>query len=132
MLIRGRDIADRLYTRSHEWVSIEQNTVTVGITDHAQGELGDVVFVELPAEGATVEIGKVFGVIESVKAASELFSPASGQVIAVNAELSRHPELVNKQPYDEGWLIKVRLSGGLPDDLLGEAEYQQLLANSGH
>src|ERR1041385_416205 len=100
---------DLKYTKDHEWVRIAGNEAAVGITDFAQRQLGDVVFVDLPAVGRHVKQGEVFGTIESVKAVSELFSPVSGEVIAVNDELGAHPESVNAKPHD-AWMIKIRPS----------------------
>lgn len=118
---------DRRYTEEHEWALPQDGMVVVGITDFAQHELGDVVYVELPKVAARVTRGKEFGVVESVKSASDLFSPVTGEVVAVNAELAERPELVNESPYDQGWMIRVR-----PDDvaelesLLDAAAYRQL------
>ena len=109
----------RRYTQEHEWAMVDGEVVVVGITDFAQHELGDVVYVELPKVGARVSASEEFGVVESVKAASDLFSPLSGEVAAVNEELAEHPELVNDSPYDRGWMMRVR-----PDDL---AELDRLL-----
>jgi len=106
---------DLKYTEEHEWVLVEDDTVTVGITDFAQDALGDVVFVELPEEDATVETGKSFGVVESVKAVSDIYAPVSGEVVEVNEELPDTPELVNSSPYEDGWMIKIRMSN--PDEL---------------
>jgi len=101
------------YLSSHEWARVEEDgTVTVGITDHAQEALGDVVFVETPELGATVNVGEEAGVVESVKAASDIYSPVTGTVIAVNESLQDSPEIINESPYDEGWFFRVR-----PDDL---------------
>jgi glycine cleavage system H protein len=114
------------YTKDHEWVKLDGEDAVVGITDFAQSQLGDVVFVELPDVGRAVTQGEVFGTIESVKAVSELFSPISGQVLAVNAELGVHPELVNKAPHDT-WMIRLRPSK--PDEmatLLDAAGYTAL------
>jgi glycine cleavage system H protein len=114
------------YTKDHEWVKVDGEDAVVGITDFAQSQLGDVVFVELPDVGRAVTQGEVFGTIESVKAVSELFSPISGQVIAVNADLGVHPELVNKAPH-ETWMIRLRPSK--PDEmatLLDAAGYTAL------
>jgi len=105
------------YTKDHEWVLVEGKVGTVGITDHAQGELGDVVFVELPAAGKTVKAGESFGTIEAVKAVSDLYAPVSGTVKEINTELSGTPELVNKDPYGKGWMVKVTLSN--PEELKG-------------
>lgn len=113
------------YAKSHEWVLDHQDgTVTVGITDHAQEALGDVVFVELPEVGQELSKGKEFGVIESVKAASDLYSPVDGEVIEVNDALEDAPETVNDAPYEGGWIMKVRLSEQALDDLLDADAYQ--------
>ena len=118
------------YTAEHEWLREEQDgTVTIGISDHAQAELGDIVYVELPAVGAEITQGDSFGVIESVKAASDLYAPVSGTVTEVNAELESAPQQVNEDPYGAGWLIKVQ-PGRLADErggLLDAAGYRQLL-----
>lgn len=98
------------YTKDHEWVQIAGDIGTVGITDHAQGELGDVVFVELPQVGKTLKQGDSFGTIEAVKAVSDLYAPLSGSVLEVNKDLAEKPELVNKEPYAKGWMIKIRLT----------------------
>jgi len=112
-----------LYTDSHEWVRDEgDNTVSVGITDHAQELLGDLVFVELPEVGDSLEQGGEAGVVESVKAASDIYSPVSGEVIEVNEELADAPETINEQPYDGGWIYKVRLSDSAELDALLNAE----------
>lgn len=113
------------YAKSHEWVLDHQDgTATVGITDHAQEALGDVVFVELPEVGQELSKGKEFGVIESVKAASDLYSPVDGEVIEVNDALEDAPETVNDAPYEGGWIMKVRLSEQALDDLLDADAYQ--------
>jgi glycine cleavage system H protein len=119
-------MADRRYTKSHEWVTVEGKSVTVGITDFAQSQLGDVVFMELPASGRKLAEGETFGVVESVKAASDLYSPVAGRITAVNEKLTAHPELVNTDPYGEGWILKVELAGELPSDLLDEAAYKKV------
>lgn len=117
---------DRMYTKEHEWVKLDGDVGTVGITDYAQDQLGDIVFVELPDVGATVAATEKFGEIESVKAVSELFSPVSGEVIERNEELNDNPQWVNDSPYDEGWMLKVRLSGE-PGGLLSADEYEKFL-----
>ncbi|TCJ15931.1 glycine cleavage system protein GcvH [Rubrobacter taiwanensis] len=114
------------YTRSHEWVREEGDTVTVGITDHAQEELGDVVFVELPQVGDSFGAGESFGVVESVKAVSDLYAPVGGEVVEVNEALNERPELVNEDPYGEGWMIKLKAEGS--GDLLSAADYEKHLA----
>jgi len=105
------------YAKSHEWVRVEGDTAVVGISDHAQRELTDIVYVELPPVGDRVEAGKECAVVESVKAASDIYSPVTGDVVTVNEELSRTPELVNQDPYGKGWIFKVKMSD-LPE--LGE------------
>jgi len=118
---------DRKYTKDHEWVRVAGDVAEVGITDFAQQQLGDVVYVELPDVGSRVTAGQSFGSIESVKAVSELFAPVNGEVAEVNEALKSHPEAVNKDPHST-WMIKVRVSG--PDgaaDLLDSAQYQGML-----
>jgi glycine cleavage system H protein len=119
-------MADRRYTKSHEWLTVDGKTVTVGITDFAQAQLGDVVFLELPAPGRKLAAGESFGVVESVKAASDLYSPIAGRIKEVNEKLKEHPELVNSAPYGDGWILKLELSGELPADLLDEAAYKKV------
>ncbi|MGP9567475.1 glycine cleavage system protein GcvH [Halomonas sp. AOP5-B2-8] len=120
--------ANLRYAASHEWVLDHQDgTVTVGITDHAQQALGDVVFVELPEVGAVLTKGQEFGVIESVKAASDLYSPVNGEVIDVNEALEDSPETVNDSPYDGGWIMKVRIDDAALEDLLDADAYQATL-----
>jgi len=114
------------YAKTHEWVRLEGDIAVVGITDHAQHELTDVVYVETPAVGSQVESGKECAVVESVKAASDIYAPVSGEVIAVNEELSHAPELLNDDPYDKGWMFKVKVSDpGELNDLLGPDDYAQ-------
>ncbi len=125
-------MAERRYTKSHEWIAIEGNVATVGITDFAQAQLGDVVFLELPKIGNEVGAGAAFGVIESVKAANDLFSPATGKIVEVNERLSRNPELVNSDPYGEGWIMKVELAGGEPGELLDEGAYKAFAESETH
>jgi glycine cleavage system H protein len=118
--------ADRLYTKTHEWLKIEGETALIGITDHAQEALGDITFVERPPVGRKVEKGKAFGSIESVKAASDLFAPVSGEVVQTNAELEKTPGLINEDPYGRGWIIRVK---GIEADelasLLDAAAYEE-------
>ena len=117
------------YTKEHEWVKVEGNTAVVGITDHAQHELGDIVFVELPEVGDEVSLDQPFGSVESVKTVSELYAPVSGTVVAVNEELSDSPELVNESPYENAWMIKVELSNPSEvDQLLTADAYKQLIS----
>jgi glycine cleavage system H protein len=105
------------YTKEHEWVNVSGDTATIGITDYAQHELGDVVFAELPKPGTSVTAGKTFGTVESVKAVSEIFAPASGEVLEANPELQATPEKINTDPHGAAWLIKIKLSN--PADLAG-------------
>lgn len=115
----------RYYTRTHEWVAVgDDGIATVGITDYAQEQLGDVVFVELPPKGKLLEAGEGFGTIESVKSASDLFSPVAGSVLDVNDILGDSPEAVNEDPFGRGWLIKVKLNGDLGAGLLDEQGYR--------
>jgi glycine cleavage system H protein len=119
-------MADRRYTKTHEWITVDGKTVTVGITDFAQSQLGDVVFLELPGVGRKLASRESFGVVESVKAASDLYSPVAGRVTAVNDKLTSTPELVNSDPYGDGWILKLELAGELPSDLLDEAGYRKV------
>jgi glycine cleavage system H protein len=119
-------VADRYYTETHEWVEVDGDVATIGITDFAQSQLGDVVFLELPSVGRMLEAGDSFGVVESVKAASDLYSPVAGSVVEVNEALSEAPETVNREPFGAGWLIKVRLNGDLGEGMLDEAGYKAL------
>ena len=113
------------YTKTHEWVKREGDVATIGITDHAQDELGDVVFIELPEEGASFEAGDSFGTIESVKAVSDLYAPVGGEVVEVNETLNDSPERVNEDPYGGGWMIRLRVSG--EGELFSADEYEKLL-----
>jgi len=117
---------DLKYTKDHEWVRVTGDTAAIGITDYAQQQLGDVVFVELPEPGATVTAGQSFGSIESVKAVSELFAPMSGEVVEVNPALKDHPEAVNSAPH-ETWMVKIRLSAAAGEELLDAAAYEALV-----
>ena len=120
------------YTKEHEWVMVEGDTGTMGITDHAQSELGDIVYVDLPKAGTIVEKGKTLGSVESVKAVSDVYAPVSGEVIEVNQELAGGPELLNQDPHGAAWLVKIRLSA--PDEidqLLTADEYQEYLGAQG-
>jgi glycine cleavage system H protein len=125
-------MAERRYTKTHEWVTVEGKHATVGITDFAQSQLGDVVFLELPSAGRKLGARETFGVIESVKAASDLYSPVAGRISEVNEKLASKPELINSDPYGEGWILKIDLAGDLPDDLLEEAEYKRVTEASAH
>ncbi len=113
------------YTKEHEWVLVEGDTGTVGITDHAQQELGDIVYVDLPRLGAQVEQGKTLGSVESVKAVSDIYSPISGEVIAVNESLAQTPEVLNQDPHGAAWLVKIRVASGASAGLLMTAEEYQ-------
>lgn len=118
---------DLLFSKEHEWVRLDGDSATIGITDYAQNALGDIVYVELPKTGAKIEQFANIGVIESVKAVSDLFTPISGEVVDVNAELENDPAAVNREPYDAGWLLKVRVSN--PDEtkvLLSPGEYEKI------
>lgn len=122
---------DLLYSKEHEWLKIDGDVATIGVTDYAQDSLGDIVYVELPKIGSSVTQFGNAGVIESVKAVSDLYSPISGDVVEVNAALDSDPAAVNKSPYDDGWLFKVRMSDpGETANLLGTAEYAALAASS--
>ena len=114
-----------LYTEDHEWVRIEGDEAYIGITDFAQGELGDIVYVEVETEGEELEKGAVFGTVEAVKTVSDLFMPLSGEVVEFNSELESSPELVNSDPYGEGWMIKVKVSD--QGDLLSPEAYRELI-----
>ena len=119
---------DNLYTKDHEWVRIEGNKAEVGITDHAQKELGDIVYVELPEIEDEIDAGDEFGSVESVKAVSSLFMPMSGKVIAVNTELKDSPEVINEECYDEGWVIRLELSNKDEcSELLSSEDYKEFL-----
>ena len=120
---------DRKYTKSHEWLKLESDgTATVGITDHAQTSLGDITFVQLPKVGAAFKAGESFGVVESVKAASDLYLPVAGTVVAVNTALDGAPETVNQSPYDNGWMIKLKVANpGEAGALLSAEDYSKLL-----
>ncbi len=120
------------YTRSHEWIRIEGDVAVVGITEHAQRQLGDVVFVELPQVGQVFEAEDAFGTVESVKAASELFVPVAGTVTAVNEELESSPELVNDDPYGDGWMIQIRLTQGAVGALMSAEAYTTYIAELEH
>lgn len=117
---------DRLYTKEHEWLKLDGETGTVGITDHAQHELGDVVYVEVPKAGDKFSAGQTFGTVESVKAVSELFTPASGEILEVNQELGAAPETINRDPYGQGWMIRIRLSNkGETANLMSAKQYDE-------
>ncbi|MDO8479761.1 MAG: glycine cleavage system protein GcvH [Candidatus Rokubacteria bacterium] len=121
------------YTKEHEWAKLEGDKARVGITAFAQEQLGDVVFVELPKVGAKITAMKTFGVVESVKAVSDLFAPLSGEVVEINAELPKKPEVVNADPYGQGWMIVIKLSNAKEwDGLMPAGDYGKLIAAAGH
>jgi len=116
------------YTKDHEWCKVDGDTVTIGVTDFAQSELGDIVFVEVETEGEELDHEEVFGSIEAVKTVSDLFMPIAGEVIEFNEELESNPELVNSDPYGEGWIIKVKMSDvSQLDELMSAAEYKEMI-----
>ena len=120
--------ADLKYTKEHEWIRVDGNTGTIGITDFAQQQLGDVVYVELPDVGATVTAGQVFGTIESVKAVSELFLPVAGEVLEINAQLADEPAAVNEDPHGDGWLLKLKVASGAElAELMTAADYEKFV-----
>lgn len=119
---------DFRYSKEHEWVKTEEDKLRIGITDHAQDELGDIVFVELPEEGDIIEENEPFGSVESVKTVSELYAPISGKVVAVNQELEDSPEFVNESPYDKGWMVVVEPSNTVDSEKLMTADqYQEMI-----
>ena len=119
---------DLKYTKEHEWLAVQAGIGTVGITHYAQSELGDIVYVEVPAAGAPVVGGEEFGTVESVKAVSEIFAPVSGEVLEINSKLAAHPETVNKDPYGDGWLLKIRLADPKElDALMSAAQYRKYI-----
>lgn len=115
------------YTKEHEWVSVDASTYTMGITDYAQGALGDIVYVQLPKVGEIVNSGKVCGEVESTKSVSEIYAPVSGTVVAINESLANTPESINSDPYGDGWLLKIEVSTS-PTDLLSAKDYAELTA----
>lgn len=118
------------YSKDHEWLKIDGDTAYVGITDFAQSELGDIVFVEIDTEGETVEAGDVFGTIEAVKTVSDLFMPVSGEILELNAKIDDDPELVNTDPYGDGWLVKIKISDASQVDDLMDAEAYSEMTNA--
>lgn len=126
-------MANIKYSKSHEWARIENDGAVIGITDHAQHALGDIVFIELPSEGLKVKQGAQFGTIESTKAASELFSPVSGTVSQINKDLINNPQWVNQEPLGKGWMIKVTIENSKElDSLMDEAAYKEFAAKEAH
>ncbi len=122
---------DLKYTKEHEWIHFEDDQAVLGITDYAQHSLGDIVYIELPEPGATIDQGESLGTIESVKAVSELFSPVAGEVLDVNGALEDQPELVNSSPYKEGWIVKMKIDSAVlkDSDLLTADEYTKLIGD---
>jgi glycine cleavage system H protein len=119
---------DLKYTKDHEWAKIDGDVATIGITDYAQSELGDIVFIELPEIGLSTNQGESFGTIEAVKAVSDLFAPLSGEVVDVNSDLADNPEKINEDPYGKGWIIKIKLSAkDEVDSLLDKSAYEELI-----
>ena len=122
--------ANLKYTKDHEWVKIENDVATVGITDFAQGELGDIVYIEVDSLGENLESESVFGTVEAVKTVSDLFMPLSGEIIEFNSELESSPEIVNEDPYNSGWMIKIKLSDvNSASNLLDSKQYKDLISN---
>jgi len=121
------------YSKDHEWVKVEGKVAIIGVTDFAQSQLGDVVFVELPDESSTVKVGDSFSVIESVKAVSDIYAPVSGKIVKVNQALTDAPDLINQEPYGEGWIVAIEMSDSSElDALLDNNAYAQLVAEGGH
>ncbi len=132
MVIKGRILMnvpkDLMYTNDHEWVKFDSNIVTIGITDFAQGELGDIIFVELPDVGQEIEKDEAFGTIEAVKTVSDLVSPVTGKVVEINDEIEDSPELVNEDCYGKGWFVKIELNDtNVKDGLLRAEDYQEII-----
>ena len=122
-------LAGLKYSKEHEWVALEGQIATIGITDQAQDRLGEIVYVELPGVGKKISKDDPFGVVESVKAASDIYAPVSGTVVEVNEDLPESPQVINEDPYGDGWLIKVRISDASElDDLMGDKEYEEMVA----
>jgi len=119
--------ADLRYSKDHEWIRIEGDHAYIGITDFAQGELGDIVFVDIPTEGETLEAEEVFGSVEAVKTVSDLYLPIAGEVVEVNANLDSNPESVNSDPYGAGWMVKIKVADALEADQLMDAEADEAL-----
>jgi glycine cleavage system H protein len=126
----GKVPTELKYTKSHEWVRIEGTTATVGITDHAQGELTDIVFVDLPAEGKSAAAGASVLVLESVKTVADVYAPGPGKVVAVNSDLKTHPEYINQDPYGKGWIFRLELSGPIEAGLMSAEQYVQFVAGT--
>jgi len=122
---------DLLYADTHEWVRLDGDDAVIGITEFAQEQLGDITFVDLPSLGTILEAGQEMGSVESVKAASEIYAPVSGEVIEVNTDLDANPEIINESPYDGGWMIRVKLAAS-PSDLMSMEEYEEFVQNETH
>ncbi|MBL4587445.1 MAG: glycine cleavage system protein GcvH [Flavobacteriales bacterium] len=119
---------DLKYTEEHEWIKIDGDVVTIGITDYAQGELGDIVYVEVETVGESLDSGEVFGTVEAVKTVSDLFMPLSGEILEMNEALDTDPEAVNRDPYNEGWMVKIKMSDASQvDALLSAAAYKEII-----
>jgi glycine cleavage system H protein len=124
---------DRKYTKTHEWVQTSGDTASVGITDHAQEELGDIVYLELPEVGRVLAKDEIFGTVESVKAVSDLYSPVSGEVVEANTQITDATETVNQDPFGRGWMVRIRVSSPAElEDLLSPADYDKLVEESSH
>lgn len=117
------------YTKDHEWVRIEGDIATIGITEFAQKELGDIVYVEVETVGETIQAGEVFGSVEAVKTVSDLFMPVSGEILEFNSELESSPEMVNESPYESGWMVKVKITDESLEDLMDAAAYAELVGS---
>lgn len=125
-------VADLKYTKTHEWVKVDDDTVTMGVSDFAQAELGDITYLELPEAGTEVSKNEPLGVIESVKAASDIYSPVSGEVVERNEDAEAAPETVNTSPYDDAWLVKIKLSDASElDALMDSEEYEKFVEEAG-
>ena len=120
-------MTDMTFSKDHEWVRLEGGTATIGITDHAQNALGDVVFVDLPEIGREVTVGEAIAVVESVKAASDVYAPITGRVVEINSALVDNPALINSEPTGEGWFFRIEPTGAMPDDLMDEGAYARFV-----
>ena len=120
-------MTDMTFSKDHEWVRLEGGTATIGITDHAQNALGDVVFVDLPEIGREVTVGEAIAVVESVKAASDVYAPITGRVVEINSALVDNPALINSEPTGEGWFFRIEPAGAMPDDLMDEGAYARFV-----
>lgn len=126
-------MTDLKFTKSHEWVNIEDSHAKIGITDYAQSQLGDIVFIELPQPGEKIEKSSQLGTIESTKAASELYAPLTGEVIEANEDLANNPQWINESPYDKGWMLKIKITKSQElETLLDEASYKEFVEKEAH